>query len=164
MRISISRNAKILAFAFCILGICCIVMEIWIYQDTNELSVVLSVFGGALIVYGIVLAILSIVNYVYIDNKKIALYYRNKLKNSIAIADVKRLLIWQINFHGAKNDCIIFDDGTFRIADFANNRTRSRKKTAEESWIVIEYSDRRFEEIKKVLKDCPIEIIKPDQY
>lgn len=164
MRFSISRSVKIVAFAFCVFGIGYIVMGIWMFQDTNELSVLCSVFGSALIVYAIVLIISSIINYVDIDDKKIALYHRNKLKKSIEITNVKRLIIWQINFHGAKNDCIIFDDGTFSIEDVANKKLRSRKKIDEKSWIAIAYSDERFGAIRRVLKDCPIDIIKPDQY
>lgn len=164
MKFSISRNAKILSFAFSIFGIGCLVMGIWMFQDTNVLSVLYSVLGSALIVYAIVLIILNITNYIYIGNQKIALYYRNKYKKSIDLTDVKKLIIWQINFHGAKNDCIIFDDGTFSIEDVANKKLRTRKKIEEKSWIAIEYSDERFGAIRRVLKDCPIEIIKPDQH
>ena len=98
------------------------------------------------------------------DKEKVIYYHVNKQRMLLKVADVKRLIIWQINFHGAKNEYIIFDDGTFQKADFANKKWRTRKSDTPKSWIAIEYSDKRFDEIRKILRNCPVDIIKPDQY
>lgn len=164
MKFSILKNDRLIALSLSIIGICCIIFGIDSYQYVKEMGIILFVFSGALIVYSIVMLLSSFFNYIFIDNRKIKMYKSNKIKKSIDITDVKRLIIWQINFHGARNEYIIFDDGTFQKTDFANKKGRTRKSYTQESWIAIEYSNKRFDEIRKILQDCPIDVIKPDQY
>lgn len=160
----VKKDDKICSIAFILFGIIGIIMCIVFELGVDIYGIILYVFFSIGVVAGVGFWIVCERQYVLVENRCIKLFSGRKQLKHLAFTDVQELIICQISFHGNKNQYIVFDDGTFFNKKITKKDLLARKTLLEASWIIIDYSDKRFQKLKKELSTCPIKILEPDEY
>lgn len=164
MRFYSSRNTIIASIAFVFWGIIGVVMCLVANMGSEVAAIILYVFFAVIAIIGIVLLVISQRQYVVIDNQMIKLYSGKRQTKCITFANVQQLIICQIFVYGNKNQYIVFDDGSFFNKKINKKKLMDKKTLIEESWILIDYSNKRLQQIQQVLPDCKVRILTPDEY
>ena len=155
MRFNIFRNETLIAIMIILFGIGGIVLCINAKIGFDIYAIILYVFFSLIIISSVVLLIINNSKYIEIDETAVKFFIGRKRRKYIALKNIQRLIIVQFLFHGVKNHSIIFDDGTFYNKKRDKKDLYTKKTIEEESWIAIEYTDKRFEKIRQVLPNCP---------
>ena len=136
-------------------------------QVTLGVSIGLLCLSGVLFIGVVVRYIQYLLYYILIDDETITLYRGKKIVKQINIADIKSLVLGQ--YVGSmlgetnpdkftnSNKFIILNDGTFFNKKWTRRSFRKKKLSADESWIAIEFSAKRYAALKKLLPNCEIE-------
>ena len=142
-----------------------------VYFDVDRVTFGVSIwilcFSGLAFICVVIRYIQYLLYYIKIDCETITLYCGKKIVKQINIADIKSLVLGQ--YVGSmlgetnpdkftnSNKFIILNDGTFFNKKWTRRSFRKKKLSADESWIAIEFSAKRYAALKKLLPNCEIE-------
>ena len=136
-------------------------------QVTLGVSIGLLCLSGVLFIGVVVRYIQYLLYYILIDDETITLYRGKKIVKQINIADIKSLVLGQIvitrrsDFNANKtinsNTHIVINEGTFFNKKWTRWSFRKKLFSYTEGWIAIEYSAKRYAQIKQLLPNCEIE-------